>query len=229
MNIYTYIHTYVHTYVCTYIHVKYIKIVLPCERSTFPFLLLEKYHNKITTSNNKVIQRTTPIIHPTMIPTDEPSLLSLLLCASADPTTGIIALDVIGLDVILLIVIVIITVVVVIVLDDTAGVDLVLDTVGTIGISEFVAAMVDTGEVVGTDVMVLPSSAVEVNTLVLSVDIIEVVIVIVVASLVDTIEVVGVTVVTSLVDIIEVVGATAVVSLIDAVETISRKDIHTTD
>ena len=189
----------------------YIKIVLlplPCERLTFPFLLLEKYHNKITTSNNKVIQRTTPIIHPAMIPTDEPSLLSLLLCVSADPITGVITLDIIGLDAIILIVLVIIAVLVVIVLDDTAGVDLVLDTVGTIGISEFIAVMIDTDEIVGTDVMVLPSSVVEVGTLALSVDIIDVVIV---------------TGVTLLVVIDEVVGVTVVVSLIDAVETIAGK------
>ena len=164
-----------------------------------------------------------------MIPTDESSLLSLLLCVSADPTTGVIALDIIGLDVIVLIVLVIIVVVVVIVLDDAAGVDLVLDTVGTIGITEFIAAMVDTGEVVGTDVMVLLSSVVEVNTLAPSVDTIEVVIVTEVTSLVDTLEVVGMTAVMSLVVTVEVVGLTVVVSLIDAVETISRKNIHTTD
>ena len=42
----------------------------------FPFLRLEKHHNKMTISNNIVIQRMTPITDPAMIPTEEPPPLS---------------------------------------------------------------------------------------------------------------------------------------------------------
>ena len=42
------------------------------------------YHNKIMTTNNRITKKTTPIIHPAIIPTDEPSS-SLLLCASDAP------------------------------------------------------------------------------------------------------------------------------------------------
>ena len=94
------------------------------------------------TTNNKVIQRTTPIIHPTMIPTDE-ILSSLILCAP----------------------------------DRDA----------------MILVMVDDIEIVG---------------------------VVVVASLVDATEVVGATVVVSLVDATEAAEATVVASLMDTTETL---------
>ena len=56
------------------------------------------------TTNNRVIQRTMPIIAPAMIPTDEPSS-SLLPCVSVAlvlDTTGIIVVNTVGIRVTML-------------------------------------------------------------------------------------------------------------------------------
>ena len=89
------------------------------------------------TTNNKIIQRTTPITHPAMIPTDEPSS-SLLPCAPAAPD---IVLDI---DSILLLV-------------DTnvavAAVVSLVNVIEVIGVTVAVS-LVDVTEVVGVAVVI---------------------------------------------------------------------------
>ena len=184
---------------------------LPCVKFIFPFLRLEKHHNKMTTSNSTAIQKMTPITDPAMIPTEEPPPLALPL--SATDTTDVGVLEVVG-------------VILVVPLVDTievVGVSLV-DTIEVVGVT-VVVSLVDTIEVVGVTVVVSLVDTIEVvgATVVVSlVDTIEVVGVTVVVSLVDTIEVVAVTVVVLLVDTVEVVGAIVVVLLVGAVEVVNK-------
>jgi len=58
----------------------------PCGILSFPLLLLlEKYHNKMITSNNTIITQRTPITLPAMIPIDgPPAPLSLLPSAGGN-------------------------------------------------------------------------------------------------------------------------------------------------
>ena len=100
------------------------------------------------TTNNKTIQRTTPITHPAMIPTDEPSSL---LCVSVAAVT---ALDV---DVIILVL-----------LDTTVVVPAPLvDDIEVVGVA--VVVVIGAIEVVGATVVVSlvdPIKAVEVAVVV---------------------------------------------------------------
>ena len=122
------------------------------------------------TTNNKVIQRTTPTTHPAMIPTDEPSS-SLLLCA---PVVAVIVSD-INAEILLPV-------------DTTVVIAVSLvDDVEEVGVA-VAASLVDDIEEVGVAVAVS------------LVDDVEEVGVAVAASLVDDVEEVGVVVVASLVD-----------------------------
>ena len=84
------------------------------------------------TTNNKVIQRVTPITHPTMMPAGEPSS-SLLLCVSAAP---VILIDI---DVVILLVI------------NVVG--LLIDVTEVVGVA-VAASLVDFIEIVGVAIAV---------------------------------------------------------------------------
>ena len=122
------------------------------------------------TTNSKIIQRTTPITHPAIIPTDDPSS-SLLLCA---PAVSVIVLDI---DAIILLVDTNVAVAVVVSL---------VDVIEVVGLA-VVVSLVDVTEVGGGAIVVSLVDVTEVGGGAI------------VVSLVDVIEVGGVAVAVSLV------------------------------